>query len=337
MSKEVKAALITGIATILAALIALLPIRESHLAFLLAIVAFLFVVALLAITIGLLVARTDLYSLGYREGSHREGRRIRPAMAGTALVFAGSLSLAGAIALLVFRFPAPVPVPVPAQPQPMHVTDNCPPADEVVVLLERGLRGRFEGNGYVVEPAPVGDLVEGQEGAYYIIDLRSAADQKAWEFKLGEYTLDTFDRDFSRSVATFVRDIIRPLEGRASYRLYVRGSADIDRDNDFRGKSVDGYHYDSVKFFPAIGSDQYRNMAQFRSIPRSFTNNDLPFLRAAFMQEKLSLQVYGLKMPDILEGVVVPEEDEARRNATVFLFIEWPKADGPRESIRGKA
>lgn len=323
MSKEVKAALITGVATILAALIALLSSRGSDLAFLLALVAFLLIAATLAIGLGFLVARTDIYSLGHREG------RIRPSVAGAALVFAGSLSLAGAIALVAFRFST--------QFQPVQVTVNCPPADDVVTLLRRDLQVPIKGNGYTIEPAPVGDLFEGQEGSYYTIDLRSAADQKAWGFKLGEYTLDTFDRDFSRSISTLVRDIIKPLEGKASYRLFVRGSADRDLDNDFHGKLVDGYNYSSVQYFPAIGPDQYRNAVHTRQIPRQFTNNDLPFLRAAFMQEKLSLQAYGLKAPDILEGVVVLKEDEASRNATVFLFIDWPKADKPHGTDRGRA
>lgn len=321
MSKEVKAALITGVATILAALIALLATRGSDLAFLLALVTLLLVAAILAIALGFLVSKTDLDTLG------RDGR-VRPTVAGTALVFAGSLSLAGAIALATFRFPV--------QSQPVHVTVSCPPAEDVVVLLERALQGSIEGNGYAIEPAPVGDLVEGQEGSYYIVDLRSAANQRAWEFELGKYTLDTFDRDFSRSVTTFVRDIIKPLEGKATYRLFVRGSADRDLGNDFRGQPVDGYNYSSVQYFPAVGRDQYRSAERTHPIPRQFTNDDLPFLRAAFMQEKLSLQVYGLKSPDILEGEVVLKEDQASRNATVFLFIDWQGSE-PHSAAGGRA
>ena len=51
-------------------------------------------------------------------------------------------------------------------------------------------------------------------------------------------------------------------------------------------------------------------------------NQDLPDLRAAFMQ-KLVADNYPLKTPIILEGAVSPKTDDRDRNVELILFVDW--------------
>jgi hypothetical protein len=194
------------------------------------------------------------------------------------------------------------------------------------------MRVSLETESYTVEPFSDNELISGRPGSYYIVDLKASTGRGVWQFGLGDYTVEAFDRDFGRSLVAFVRDIVRPVEKEADYALFVRGSADRDIGSDFKREQKKGFQYKAARYFPSVDQDRYISTAKIREIPIMYTNEDLPFLRAVFMQERLSTEVYGLKEPVILEGIVnKADEDERLRNATVFLFVKWP----PRKKVGG--
>jgi hypothetical protein len=212
-----------------------------------------------------------------------------------------------------------------------NVVIDCPAPEGIEDIFRKKMRS-LDTEFYRIEPFPENELVSGSPGYYYVVDLKSAFKKEVWRFKLEEYTVNVFDRDFGRSVAAFVRDIIEPIESVAKYRLFVRGSADRDAGNDFRGNFAPKHRYSSVIYLQySEGEGNYGPIPKVRAIAEPFTNEDLPFLRAEFMQNKLGSKVYGLQEePAILEGVVNrAEENESLRNATVFLFVDW-EAKGSR-------
>jgi len=210
---------------------------------------------------------------------------------------------------------------------------DCPAPEKVEDIFSKKMRS-LDTDFYRIEPFPDDELVSGSHGYYYIVDLKSVYKKEVWRFKLEDYTVDNFDRDFGRSVAAFVRDIIEPIESVAKYKLFVRGSADRDIGNDFRGNFAPRHRYSSVTYLQySEGEGNYGPNPKVHEIEEPFTNKDLPFLRAKFMQGKLGSKVYDLREePVILEGEVnQAEKNESLRNATVFLFVDWEtKRSGSR-------
>lgn len=245
---------------------------------------------------------------------------------GCTLILSGLVALAASLVSLTIR-PSPENGPI-LQTALVPVAPTAPPESPAPSepISRNDLRVTINNKFYTITPVPVDEMIKGLRGGYYLVDLKSADKQQIWKFKLGEYIVPAFDRLFAQSIAAFRSAIIGRLPEGTTYELFVRGSADRDLKNDFKGDLVEPYLYTEVPYLPRISAEQYIFASQARTISFPFLNKDLPFLRAAFMKSKLSTGESALRVPFILEGSIDEiQEDEELRNATVFLFINWPQ------------
>jgi hypothetical protein len=217
----------------------------------------------------------------------------------------------------------PQPAPQP-QPTPQPPPQPPPPKQKTPAELRAELSVIINNENYIITPLSTDELVEGKKGAYYLVDLKSADTQKIWHFKLGEYTIKLFDREFAQSISVFKQNVLEQLGGsKTPYELFSRGSADRDLGDDFRTALTEDYNK-SITYLPRVDEEKYLSSPKVHQPRSPATNKDLPFLRAAFMQRKLSTGEPRLKKPSILEGEVNEEqESEGLRNAMVFLFVDW--------------
>lgn len=177
----------------------------------------------------------------------------------------------------------------------------------------------FSTDDYEVEVYPDNELINGQKGSYYTIDLKDAATGVKFGFEAGRYTLNKSDRQFRKALSAFMRDVVGKLDGNAEYRLMVRGSADAAS---YKGQFEPGYEYQWVAYLKQVESGKYVNELETRSIDNRVNNSDLPFLRARFLKD-LVRDVYPAKEPYVLEGVVTRDIDKEDRNAELMLFVNW--------------
>ena len=140
-------------------------------------------------------------------------------------------------------------------------------------------------------------------------------------FEPGKYWVDNFSRDFSEALADFA---IEARNYHPEYEIFVKGSAD---EPPFLGTMNGNYRFSQVNYFLRNGTDseclfrKERGVRQFQSL--KYDNNDLPFLRAAFLKLKLETDYRDeLKVsPQILEGWVTDRHSTSDRNAVIYLYI----------------
>ncbi|MEO1281778.1 MAG: hypothetical protein AAFV69_08595 [Pseudomonadota bacterium] len=185
--------------------------------------------------------------------------------------------------------------------------------------LKSKLAYGVETDDYTVEVFPDNELVRGQRGSYYAIDLKNADTGVKFGFEAGRYTLDRSQREFRASLNAFMRDVLTKLDGKARYRLLVRGSADVSR---FNGRQDTENTFNRVTYMREVGDGRYTNETKTRQLTTRITNDDLPFLRAKFLKELIN-DVYPQKRPDVLEGVVTDKVSQLDRNAEILLFVGW--------------
>jgi hypothetical protein len=176
---------------------------------------------------------------------------------------------------------------------------------------------------YEIKRYPNREVVKGKVGKYYIIDLKDADSKVLILFNLGKYTKDEFDRLFLNAMSKVKEDVFSQLDaGKISYRIYVRGSADIVGDKrPSIGKLLEG---DSREITYLVKNpnnpNQYLQESQTQIVPKDFANKHLPNLRAAYIQDKLK----DLDLScTILDGSVTQREGEQDRNALILLY--WPE------------
>jgi hypothetical protein len=189
--------------------------------------------------------------------------------------------------------------------------------------LKAGKKTKF----YNVEKVPNAEVIKGKKGDYYFIDLKDAQTKEILRFKPGKYTIDSFDRQFSKSITKFYGEIweIIKQDNRAS--IFLKGSADIAGDTSFRARIQD-VKCQSDPFLAIVvhqevnkGSNIYTKEPTFQLVKgKEYGNRDLPDLRARFMQCKLQETYTDLK-PEILQGSVAPEVGEDLRNVSLILFV----------------
>ena len=99
----------------------------------------------------------------------------------------------------------------------------------------------------------------------------------------------------------------------------MRGSADQKA---YQGRFEAGNEFRSIKFVKSLGGDKYGVETGERTVDGVVRNQDLPDLRAAFMQ-KIVAETYPLKAPTILEGSVTPKVNDRDRNVELILYVDW--------------
>ena len=177
----------------------------------------------------------------------------------------------------------------------------------------------FSTDDYEVDVFPDRELIGGQQGSYYVIDLKDAKSGVKFGFKAGKYTLDRSDRKFRKALSAFMRDVVQKLDGKANYRLMVRGSADAAA---YRGNQDSDYFYRQISYLPQVGEGRYTDSERRRSLDKRIGNEDLPFLRARYLKD-LVADVFPAKPASILQGNVSAKINQSDRNAELMLFVDW--------------
>lgn len=172
---------------------------------------------------------------------------------------------------------------------------------------------------YEVDVYPDREVISGQKGSYYVIDLKDAQSGIKFGFQAGKYTLDRSDRQFRKALSKFMRDVVEKLDGRRDYKLMVRGSADAAA---YIGRQNKDYFYRQIAYLPQVRDGRYVNNQSNRKLNARIENDDLPFLRAKYLKELVS-DVFPAIEASILEGKVSPKINLKDRNAELILFIDW--------------
>ena len=193
--------------------------------------------------------------------------------------------------------------------------------------LETSLRTRLENEYYEINK--VGDeIIENQQGDYYIVDIKMSNKSETLFFDKGEYVINNFDKKFYTPLNKFIDDVYSYLDAGAECSLYIKGSADILSNSTLNQNLKNGYDdttYRSIEYLPRLPSDKYLKIAKLHSISGNYSNADLPFLRSAFLRNRITTTFKGIKIPEILEGFVESKVSDKDRNVTIILFVNFNK------------
>ena len=131
-------------------------------------------------------------------------------------------------------------------------------------------------------------------------------------------------------LAKFYQEVYEILQKDDRTDIFVKGSADITGDNDFRAviedTSCQSESFLDIFIYPLVDKSLNRYgrtpIAETTISKEYYINRDLPNLRARFVQCKLKEAYVNLK-PKILQGSVVPESGEKLRNVSLILFVPY--------------
>jgi hypothetical protein len=180
---------------------------------------------------------------------------------------------------------------------------------------------RMETPHYNVELYPDNEMMKNRAGKYYVVDLKEAKSGIRYYFEGGRYVIDKRNAEFRGSLNKFLGDIVEKLHGKVDYDLLVRGSADGVPMRAARTLEP-GHEYRQVRFMKAISGDRYADQVGELKVDTTIRNEDLPQLRAAFLQNVIAT-AYPVKTPLILEGNVTRASREGDRNAELLLYVQW--------------
>ena len=217
------------------------------------------------------------------------------------------------------KLPEPVKVAVTAPPAPV-VPAGASPADiKGLTDLRDKMATRLETPNYDVSAYPGRDLVGDRAGRYYVVDMKNAASGIRYYFQKGRYTIDRSGEEFRNSLNAFIGDVLKKLDGKVDYDLFVRGSADALA---YQGGFETGHEYHKISYLKRLGADKYGVDTGEVQIDTAIHNADLPYMRATFLQ-KIIGDVYPVKAPVVLEGSVTAKANDKDRNAEIILFVGW--------------
>lgn len=179
---------------------------------------------------------------------------------------------------------------------------------------------------------PDDEVVEGYKGRYFEVRLKDADQAVKLLFGAGEYFLsrNDFRERYGLTVGTFVSEALLALKktDREKIKVFIQGSADITGQATFSGNLDDNYLYNSITVLPQQpGGERFLGTPETQETPaKNFRNEHLPNLRGRFLKEMIT--VYSKKLePILLEGSVKAVNDEADRNAVIYLFIPEEMVD----------
>jgi hypothetical protein len=222
--------------------------------------------------------------------------------------------------VVVAAAPAPAPAPIVVAAAPPPPPPGASPADiKGLTDLRDKMATRLETPNYDVSAYPGRDLVGDRAGRYYVVDMKNAASGIRYYFQKGRYTIDRSGEEFRNSLNAFIGDVLKKLDGKVEYDLFVRGSADA---LPYQGAFETGHEYHKVSYLKRLGADKYGIDAGELQIDTAVHNTDLPYLRATFLQ-KIIADVYPVKPPVVLEGAVSAKANQKDRNAEIIMFVGW--------------
>lgn len=175
---------------------------------------------------------------------------------------------------------------------------------------------------------PENEIIEGQKGNYYIVDLKIPTTKDTVLFKSGQYTMGSFDKSLLVPLNKFVTEVYSYLDAGTDCKLYIKGSADLLGNATFSDKlegEYNGNEFHRIPYLPSLGNDKFSRKQQVHSIGSIYNNADLPFLRSAFIKEKIIQNYEGMPKPLLLEGSVEKEVGESFRNALLILYVDFTK------------
>ncbi len=173
---------------------------------------------------------------------------------------------------------------------------------------------------------PDDELVQGYKGKYFEISLKDAEKNAKVLFRSGRYYMSPrgFRSNYGATVGSFVNEALLYLKksDEQQVKLFIQGSADISGNETFRGKLNPDYRYNEVTLLP-LDEDEEHFLSEPQALdipPNSFTNQDLPNLRAQYLKEIMGSYTEKFD-PLVLEGVVQETLGEEKRNAVIYLFF----------------
>ncbi len=153
------------------------------------------------------------------------------------------------------------------------------------------------------------ELVNGNRGSYYKITLRNPADGKPYRFASGSYSKITNDTQFKQSLDRVISDIRGAFDDKRAYQIYVQGKASAGV---YSGEMADGFDYSNVDVLKNLDGSYGPDLLGRTYGPVKITNDDLPDLRGAFLQEFIAKN-YKVTKPVILEGRVSKSKRPSNR------------------------
>ncbi len=193
-------------------------------------------------------------------------------------------------------------------------------ATETLAALKKALDGRMATPNYRVELLADRELLNGQPGRYYSIELRQPKTGNRIAFESARYTLQGNARDeFTTAFQGFEADVLRQLEGQTEFDVYVRGSADSQS---YTGAMEKGFEYARATYLPTTGRGQHLLTPATIGLNSIVKNSDLPHLRGEFLRSTVA-QLYPAKTVLALEGTMLKKVTAAARNTELVLFVAW--------------
>jgi len=198
-------------------------------------------------------------------------------------------------------------------------------AKHMVVELRAGSTTK----NYKVSLVPHTQIVEENEGDYFYISLTNPITNSPFFFKEGKYTLEELDPDFLDALTIFqktVLDKIKILDA----KIYIQGKADSlspSFRSDFRSFSCNNEPSSEISYHKKaeFGEYKYTKDLYTKIIGTTYGNDDLPELRAKFLQCKyktISRDSSAEETPaEIIQGGVDRSINEISRNGTFLLYI----------------
>lgn len=190
---------------------------------------------------------------------------------------------------------------------------------ETLSALHNALDAKMATSAYRVEPMSDPDLVTGRLGRYYRIDLKSPKSGQLFTFDSGKYTLQGNKAEYRLAFQSFAGDVLKQLEGRTSFEIFVRGSADGQA---YSGPFEPGFEFRRLAYLPGNGRGKYLANPASVALGNTVRNIDLPNLRGEFLRGYLA-QLYPVKPATLLEGQVMKKDNPAARNTEIILFVAW--------------
>jgi hypothetical protein len=175
------------------------------------------------------------------------------------------------------------------------------------------------------------ELVAGKKGTYHAIRLFSPARETIPKFDLGSYRLDTTrHQEIARAFAELRREVLSVLATANTVTIFVRGRA-----NNIGFKGPKALHAElcsgnSVSYLPYDrDAKKYASAATHQVLARTYTNEELPNLRAAYIACIVQANIQPAELI-ILQGEIAETADRRALTAEMLLFAGAPaKAANP--------
>jgi hypothetical protein len=213
--------------------------------------------------------------------------------------------------------PEPAVVPQP-QPQPAANTSTSEIVRDLLRLKDR-LGSEPETPNYDIATIDSRELIRGRKGRYYTINLKTASSGNRFFFDLGKFTFTSSLPAFRTALSAFATEVTAKLDGHVPNELLVRGRAD---DSAWTGQVDPAARYQQVAFLRDLGSGTYLGTPTIRRFDGPLSNVDLPYLRAAYLNETVTAQ-FPSKPPLVLDSLITSNGDRTDRGVDLILYVDW--------------